>query len=245
MSFRAPDELATDLDALEAVERVTTRLIAQAVYNLLDVGAKQFSTIEVGSALTSDAANYLGEDVTRMALDAIGTPRIPNARLFGAVDYKLAAYVFLTEFAVRQALFIDSKSEMRALNVARIQMTQTSLEVRQLRGGNRIAVRGLIAPVVEVAGERLLSTTAFVKYHYDEGPTTLDLRQVSVVTLPNGLLQSRYNPTPDDGIWNAGPDAPTRGEKFRTRLNFRLLEDKARWRIQRMVPGQPWEFQGD
>lgn len=243
MSLRAPEEFAADLDGLEAVERATLRFIAQGVSALLPVAAQQFATIQTGSD-TGDKANYVGEDVTRMALDRIGAPRVPDGRLFGAVDYKLATYQFLPDFAVRQALFVDTKAEQDAMNNMRVQVTQTSLEVRQVRQGQEFAVPGRIAPVWNAEDGDYLTTTAFVKYHYAEAGHALELRRVTVVGLPSGFLQDKYNPTAQDGIWNAGPDAPTLGEKFRTRVNFTKLRGKAAWRVQTMQPGQDWEFFG-
>jgi hypothetical protein len=241
MSLRAPQEFAADLDALEEVEQATLRFICQGVYDLLPLAAQQFGRIQVGGD-TGDKANYVGEDLTRMALDRIGAPRVPDGRLFGAVDYKLAAYQFLPDFAVRQALFVDSKAEKNALNVMRIQVTQTSLEIRQERAGQVMAVAGRISPVWMADEGDYLTTTAFVKYHYGVEGVALSLREVTVVGLPSGFLQDRYNPTAADGIWNAGPDAPTLGEKFRTRVNFTKLRNKARWRVQKMRPAQGWEF---
>jgi len=241
MSLRAPHEFAEDLDALEEIERATLRFIAQGVWDLLPLAAQQFGMIQTGTD-TGDKANYVGEDVTRMALDRIGAPRVPDGRLFGAVDYKLAAYQFLPDFAVRQALFVDSKAEKNALNNMRVQVTQTSLEIRQERSGQDMAVPGRIASVWILEEGDYLTTTAFVKYHYAQVENALRLREVTVVGLPNGFLQDRYNPTAQDGIWNAGPDAPTLGEKFRTRVNFTKLRAKAPWRVQKMRPGQAWEF---
>jgi len=57
-------------------------------------------------------------------------------------------------------------------------------------------------------------------------------RRIIVAALPNGILQDHYNPTPKDGIWIVGPDAPTLGEEFRTRLSFAKLKVKKSWRVQ-------------
>ena len=245
LSFRSPQSFELDLEALEAVECATLRFVAQGVHDLLDdVTIAQFERLAMTAGeKAGDKVNYLGEDLTRMALDRIGFPRVPDGRLFGAIDYKLAAYQFLPDFAVRQALFVDSKVEKNALNVARVQVTQTSLDIRQrLRNGDGINVPGHIPSVWETESGDLLTTTIFVKYHYGLQGGALVLRRVSVVALPNGFLQDQYNPSSDDGIWNIGPNSPARGERFRTRLNFTLLCAKASWRVQRLVPGQPWTF---
>ncbi|HEY1563947.1 MAG TPA: SfiI family type II restriction endonuclease [Gaiellaceae bacterium] len=241
MSFRPPDQFAGDPNALEDVERATMRFVCQGVSQILEVATGQFAEIPLGSNV-KDNANYLGEDLTRLALDRIGAPRVPDGRLFGAVDFKLAAYQFLPEFAVRQALLVDSKAEKNALNNARVQVTQTSLEIRQVRGAQPIAIQGLIPPVWAASGVDYLTTTILVKYHYREAGGSLGLRRVTIAALPSGFLQAVYNPSAAEGIWNVGPDAPTLGEKFRTRLNFTLLEQKASWRVQRMTPGEDWQF---
>lgn len=205
------------------------------------MSADQFS-LTPAAGNVADKTNYLCEDLTRIALDSIGFPRVPSARLFGAVDYKLAAYLFLPEFTLRQALYIDSKAEKQSLNNARVQIRQTSLEVRQLKGGKPITMQGLMPPVATVSGNPYLTTTIFVKYHYAITGSQLQLRQISVVSLPNGFLQDVYNPTIADGIWNVGPDSPSRGEEFRTRVNFEKLGAKAVWRVQRLVPGKDWTY---
>lgn len=46
------------------------------------------------------------------------------------------------------------------------------------------------------------------------------LRKIIVACIPNGFLQNAYNPSAQNTIWVSGPNAPTRGEVFRTRLNF-------------------------
>lgn len=241
MSFRPPQSFAKDLDALEDVERATLRFVSQGVCDILGVAVDQFARIVVGDTV-GDKANYLGEDLTRLALSRIGAPQVPDGRLFGATDYKLSSYQFLPGFAVRQALFVDSKAEAGALNNARIQVTQTSLEIRQPRGGSDIAVPGTMPKVWESESGDFLTTTIFVKYHYGAKEQSLSLRQISVIALPNGFLQDRYNPTSDDRIWNVGPDSPQRQEKFRTRVNFTLLQKRAAWRVQRLIPGANWEF---
>ena len=51
-------------------------------------------------------------------------PTIP-VRLFGKIDYKRATYLFQPEYAVRQALFVDSKAEK--IDGVRTAITQTSM----------------------------------------------------------------------------------------------------------------------
>ena len=251
MNLKDPQEFETDLDGLEQVEQASTRMVAYAMQNILPLAVEEFAAIMRSpkgaapaprGATISDTANYLGEDLTRMALDQIGVSRVPDGRLFGAIDYKIAAVSFLPGFAVEHALFVDSKAEKNALNNCRVQITQTSLEVRQNRAGEVLAMQGLVAPVWVTGQHHYLTSTLFVKYHYTDTAVTPGLKRITIACLPHAFLQERYNPTADDGIWNAGPDAPSLGEKFRTRLNFTSLANKASWRVQRILPGVNWTF---
>lgn len=241
MSFRSPHEFQHDLDNLERIEKATARYVAQAIYAVGNVAAEQFSRLVLGGQI-GDRANYLGEDLTRLALDRIGAPRIPDGRLFGQTDFKLATYLFLPDFAVRQALFVDSKAEKGASNVARIQVTQTSLRIRQVVRQQTVDEAGRIPVIWETDDADYLTTTVFVKYAYRVVEPALDLRSIFVLSLPSGFLQDRYNPTAGQSIWNVGPNAPARGEAFRTRLNFTLLRGRAPWRVQEIQPSEPWEF---
>src|SRR5690348_1868599 len=82
-----------------------------------------------------DLAQDIGEDVTREALDRMGTSVIP-IRLFGKMDYKRARYLFHPDYSLRQALFIDSKAEdIAGAGTVTIQTAQTSLAIRQYRVG--------------------------------------------------------------------------------------------------------------
>ena len=147
MTVRDPNDFATDLDALEEVERATARLVSEGVHLVLDVAASEFRAIDPTSTDVADAANYLGEDLTRSALDGIGTATVPGARIFGAIDYKRAVFQFLPEFSVRQALLVDSKAEKNAFNNLRVQITQTSLAVRQSLSSDDVDVSGRVPRV--------------------------------------------------------------------------------------------------
>ena len=262
MTVRQASTFATDLVALEEVEKSITRLVATSIDLIKDVAAAEFASIQLG---TGDTANYLGEDLTRMALDQVGMSRVPGARLFGAVDYKSASFLFLPTFGVKIALLVDSKAEKGSYNDCRVQVTQTSREIRQLRSGAPVAVQGMVPPWWGNNGDEYLTSTFFVKYHYKSaaasaaatstaagtpvggptspGPTPL-LKQISVVALPHGFLQNKYNPSAAANIWNAGPNAPARGESFRTRANFTKLRDVQPWRVQVIKPGVPFTFDG-
>ncbi len=233
--LKNPNELANDLDLLESLEKATLRFVVQAIHEFRQEAAEIFQN-------EKDLAQDIGEDVTREALDRIGVSKVAQ-RLFGKMDYKRARYLFLPEFAIKQALFIDSKAEKNAEKVARIQTSQISMRVRQIRQDADVDAAGELPTVVTVNGEDLLTTTIFVKYHYDPEQDRI-LRSITIAAIPNGMLQARYNPTCQDGIWLAGPNAPTRGEPFRTRLSFEKLAGKAAWRVQTIQCQGPLVWQG-
>ena len=234
-----PSELTHDLDLLEQIEKATLRLVSQALFDFAAEAVEIF-------ALEQDRAKSIGEDITREALDKLGTSTLA-VRLAGDIDYKRARYIFHPEFALRQALFVDSKTEkVQSQNVIRIQTTQTSMAIRQYRVGRALEVKGELPTIYNRAGIPLLTTTVFVKYNYVEEPGPVyELIKISLTCLPNGMLQERYNPSYDNGIWNAGPNAPSRGEKFRTRINVSKLKRKAAWRVQSVLiqpsPSFTWE----
>jgi hypothetical protein len=214
---------------VEAIEKATLRLVVQSLVDMRE---------EISTSFTAeqDLVADIGEDLTREALDRMGTSIIP-VRLFGKMDYKRSRYLFFPEFAVRQALFVDSKAEKSGV-VARIQPDQTSMRIKQIRAGVEIDEQGGLPLTIPHEDGDLLTTTVFVKYSYSVNAGRNVLNAINAIALPSGLLQSRYNPTPNDSIWNAGPNAPSRGERFRARIALRLLKAKARWRVQ-TIPGDP------
>jgi len=229
-----PEALAADLPRLEQIEKASMRLVTQAMLNFREEAAQIYQNEQ-------DKAQDIGEDITREALDRLGVSKV-DQRLFGKMDYKRARYVFHPDYAIRQALFVDSKAEDGALNVARIQIAQTSMRVRQLRDGKALDIPGMMPTVIPAGGEFLLTTTVFVKYHYQTiAAEKSRLTSITVAALPNGMLQDIYNPDEFHSIWVVGPDAPTLGEKFRTRLSFPRLSALAAWRVQR-IPLAPDEF---
>ena len=219
MTLNAGD-LRANLDTIEQIEKATLRMVVQAIYDFRN---------------ESDLVADIGEDITREALDRQGMPTIP-VRLFVKIDYKRAAYLFQPEYAVRQALFVDSKAEKTAgAGTATIQTFQTSMRIRQVRQNQTVDVPGDLENIAIVRDDEYLTTTIFVKYNYSESsaddvPNLLD--SVSVLCLPNGLLQDRYNPTASDSIWLAGRNAPLRGEAFRVRISLAALKNKSAWRVQ-------------
>jgi hypothetical protein len=220
-----PEELRQNLDRLEEVEKTSLRLVTQAVYDYRTDAQEIFRA-------ENDQAADIGEDITREALDRLGMPRI-DQRLFGKVDYKRACYLFHPEYALKQALFVDSKAEkISGQGTATLQTSQLSMIVKQIRFGRELEIPGKLPEIVYLKGESYLTTTIFVKYNYEEEKERNVLKGITVASVPNGMLQDRYNPDPKDTIWIAGRNAPTLGEEFRVRLSFHRLKEKANWRVQ-------------
>lgn len=231
-----PNSLSAKLALLEDIEKASLRLVVQAVYDYRQSAEEIFR--EEG-----DFVADIGEDITREALDKMGMSRI-DQRLFGNVDYKQARYLFHPEYAVRQALFVDSKAEKSTgRNTATLQTSQFSMSVRQVRSGQSIDVPGSLPIVLSLREWDCITTTIFVKYSYSElAHNVYKMDNITVAALPNGLLQGFYNPDSLDSIWLAGRNAPTLGEAFRVRLSFPRLKEKAGWRVQ-SIPVSPEPFQ--
>ena len=232
-----PHELKGDLDRLEEIEKASLRLVVQA---LVDFRGDASAIFHEESDLVAD----IGEDITREALDRLGMSRI-DQRLFGKIDYKRARYLFHPEYAIKQALFVDSKAEKVAgQGTATLQTSQFSMTVRQVRAGRAVDVPGKLPTILTVREIHYITTTLFVKYNYVEKRGENVLVSMRVVALPNGLLQEKYNCGVSDTIWLAGRNAPTLGEEFRVRLSFSRLKHRAVWRVQN-IPMPPAEFVWD
>jgi hypothetical protein len=232
-----PNDLQNNLDRIENIEKTSLRLVVQALYDY----RKEAHTIFQAE---SDQVADIGEDVTREALDRLGMPRV-NQRLYGKVDYKRACYLFQPEFAVKQALFVDSKAEdISGAGTATLQITQLSMIIRQIRSGVSVSIPGKLATVLTLNDNQFLTTTMFVKYTYRSANSINNLQQITIAAVPNGMLQDRYNPDENDTIWRAGRNAPSLGEEFRVRLSFPLLKSKARWRVQ-TIPMDPLPYLWD
>jgi hypothetical protein len=96
----------------------------------------------------------------------MGVSRI-DQRLYGKIDYKRARYVFHPDYAVRQALFVDSKAEKVAgQTTATLQTAQTSMRIRHVRAGANVDEAGTLPTVIDTGGAAYLTTTVFVKYNY-------------------------------------------------------------------------------
>ena len=221
------ETLVRNVDLVERIEKSTLRMVTQALLDFMDEARDIFAN-------ETDLVADIGEDITREALDRLGTS-VVRARLYGKVDYKRARYVFHPEYSVRQALFVDSKVEkLGGSNTVTIQTAQTSMRIRQIRASSEIDEQGALPTILMIQGVDYLTTTVFVKYNYldaaDDSPRRL--HSIVVCCLPNGLLQAKYNPDARHTIWLAGRNAPTRGEPIRVRLSLSRLQDIAPWRVQ-------------
>ena len=224
-----PAELPANLDLLESIEKATLRLVVQGIYSFAGEAADIFSN-------ERDDVQDIAEDITREAMDRIGTSVIP-VRLFGTIDYKRARYLFSPDFALRQALFVDSKAEkVEGAGTVTIQTSQTSMRIRQIRAGAEVDEAGEVPTVYhDRDGVAYLTTTVFVKYNYTEiRERENQLESISITCLPNGMLQDLYNPNPETTFWMAGRNAPTRGEGFRVRIGLNRLKALANWRVQKI-----------
>jgi hypothetical protein len=229
-----PEALKENLTRLEDIEKVSLRLVVQAIYDFRETATEIFR-------LESDLVADIGEDLTREALDKLGVSKI-DQRLFGKIDYKRARYLFHPDFAIKQALFVDSKAEKTSGgSTATLQTSQLSLIVRQIRANKKIEIQGKLPCIID---NSFITTTIFVKYNYKEIDNTNVLEDITIAALPNGFLQDFYNPTAEDTIFIAGRNAPTRGEEFRVRLSFSRLKEKANWRVQ-TINLHPAEFHFD
>lgn len=221
------DPNALSLDEIERIEKLTLRWIFQAVY---DFGMEAHEIF----LKSPDSVKDIAEDITRELLDRLSGFNVQQ-RVYGTVDYKKARYVILPEETVRQALFIDSKAEKENRS-ATIQMSQTSLWIKQRRSGSEVNEKGFLPEISEYGGRNYLTTTCLIHFMYDDDNEGIHhLREVTMAAIPNGKLQDKYNPSEDDGIWLAGRNAPTLGEDFRVRVSFGKLKNKASWRVQTLT----------
>ncbi len=234
-----PRVLDRNPEALEDIEKATLRMVARAIYDFRDE-AREFFVHEL------DMVADIGEDITREAMERMGTSIIP-VRLFGKIDYKRARYVFHPEYSIRQALFVDSKSEkLGGAGTITIQTGQTSMRVRQIRQGIPTDVEGGLPQILSIQNENYLVTTVFVKYSYrdlEEG-SRKSLENIAITCLPNGMLQDKYNPSHERTFWRAGRNAPSRAETFRVRISLAALKLAAGWRVQtvELDPNTPFTW---
>lgn len=223
MNAKQPNELTPE--EIEEIEKLTLRWIFQAV---IDFGMEAHEVF----LKSPDKVKDIAEDITRELLDRLPGYNVPQ-RIYGTVDYKKARYIIMPDQTVRQALFIDSKAEKENRS-ATIQMSQTSMWVRQRRSDTKIDEKGFLPVISEYGDKHYLTTTCLIHFKYKDENKIHHLNEVTIACIPNGLLQERYNPTYDDNIWLAGRNAPTLGEDFRVRLSFIRLKAKATWRVQKI-----------
>jgi len=98
--------------------------------------------------------------------------------------------------------------------------------------------KGLLPEISEYDGKNYLTTTCLIHFMYDDNEGIHRLREVTIVVVPNGKLQDKYNPSTGDGIWLAGRNALTLGEDFRVRVSFSKLKLKENWCIQTITYDQ-------
>ncbi len=214
-------------DRVEHLEEVVLNMVAQALADYRHDAALIF-------AEETDEVQDIAEDVLREAIDAMGLSEM-HERLYGKVDLKKAIYVFAPN-AEPVALMLDAKAEEGDVRTATIQMSQTSMTVRMRRKGEEVGVPGGLGHFITRNGRKLLVVTVVAKFVYTGKSSPRSLNRIIVASIPNGLLQDRYNPAVDDGIWLVGRDASTLGEDFRVRLSYQKLVDKAAWRIIEIDP---------
>ena len=214
-----------NLDELERVEQTAMALVVQAITDYRQQAVTIFRE-------ESDLPQDISEDLTREAMDLMGVPGF-NERLYGKVDFKKSMYVFMPQ-SWPVALMLDSKAEKsNGDRTATIQMSQTSMRVRMHRGNRNMDEPGGLEQTIVRADRTLYVVTIVAKYIYEDiRGSGQELKRIIVSCIPNGLLQDRYNPTVEDGIWLAGRNAPTLGEDFRVRLSYQRLAAKAEWRVQ-------------
>ena len=149
-----PHTLQDDLERLEAIEKASLRLVVQAVCDFRETAAEIFK-------YESDLVADIGEDITREALDKLGVSKI-DQRLYGKIDYKKARYVFHPDFAIKQALFVDSKAEKNSgRGTATLQTSQLSLVVRQIRANKHIEVQGKLPCIIDDSFITILRTLSW------------------------------------------------------------------------------------
>jgi hypothetical protein len=226
------DAAVLTTDQIEEVEKASARLVFQAVKDFVLEAIYIFDK-------SPDDQTEVAEDTTRELMNKLPGYPLPE-RIFGVMDYKRAGYVFLSELSTRQALLIDSKAEKTG-NVARLQVSQTSLPIRQVRGGQNMEVLGALSTEMVLRNENYLVTTIFIHYRYEDKVVGRKLKEIKIASLPSGKLSGIYVPSFTDTIFVAGPNSPLRGEDFRTRLSFSRLQRKCRWRVQSLQMVYPTE----
>ena len=157
LHLRNPDSLTPD--EIEAIEKQSLRCLYTAAF---DFGFDASNIFEQ----SSDDPKDIAEDITREMLDRLGGYQVQQ-RILGNVDYRKARYIILSEFSVRQALFVDSKAE-KSSSSATMQMSQLAFAVRQVRGGEEVEQKGDLSSVSIHGGQSFITTTLLAHYHYQD-----------------------------------------------------------------------------
>ena len=214
------------LEDIEHLEQAIMSLVVQAMRDYWDDAVIIFRE-------ETDDPQDIAEDITREAIAAMGVSGTQD-RLYGKMDVKKAMYAFMPE-PTPVALMLDAKAEKDNGNrTATIQMSQTSMRVRQNRAGRELNEPGKLETTIRRGDRTYRVVTVIAKFVYEEGGPHRKLHRIIVACIPSGDLQEKYNPTTRDTIWLAGRDAPTLGEDFRVRISYKKLGDKASWRVQRI-----------
>lgn len=219
------------LDRIERIEHTVMELVVRALADYFDRAVDSFQ-------YGSDKPEDIAEDVMRDAVEEMGVSKIHH-RLGGKVDFKKALYAFLPE-PCPVALMLDAKAEddkeragdIESVNIQLSQTSMTVLRPREPGSASDIAERGKLGMYVDIEGKELLTVTIIAKYIYATlGENIKALTDIKVACIPNGMLQSRYNPTPCDTIWRAGKGG------LNVRVSYGKLQSKAAWRVREITAG--------
>lgn len=228
------DVSAADLseDEIESLERVSLRLVVQA---LVTFGRAAWDEFRNSTGKEQDIA----EDVVRDALDEL-PGFIRRERILGTVDYRKARWLPSSFGLVPQALYVDAKASKEAYRV-NLQLSQISMLPHFISQKSGTVVAHAPGVPTEypfhlpLATRQALTTTIFVQFIHSGVGDGRTLHQAIVIAVPNGRLQQRYAPSPDDTIWRAGKHSPACNEDPRARLSITALQAKARWRVQNVA----------
>lgn len=94
--------MSSAIDNVELIEETAFSMVVQALEDYRDEARQIFSEED-------DKPADIAEDITREALDSMGVSSM-RGRLYGKIDYKKAAYVFLPT-ALPIALMVDSNPD--------------------------------------------------------------------------------------------------------------------------------------
>lgn len=229
------------LDEIELVEKLSVRLVVQAIVTF---GAQAWLEFRD----SPDKEQDIAQDIVRDALDEMaGYSR--RQRVLGTVDYRRARWLPTPFGLVPQALCVDAKASLEDYRV-NLQLSQISMRpIYWDKRTKQAVVREAGIPTSYVftfadgQTRTAISTTIFVQMVYAAPTSETEKRLLAdalIVAIPNGKLESRYSPSVDDTIWRAGKHSPRRGEEPRTRISIEALRAKAQWRVQRVQ----WNAEG-